>query len=208
MADDTAIAIVSPPKRKRKGGEGNPDLKEIGGSLGIVFSPQDVFYLLLTGVDVLQNQASLSRKARLYASLLDRMVPDTEFTRRRVARLLQGLEALSRSLRVILTLDDFDLLGEFKSAMIDALQEVADSADKPGKAGFKIELQRLTDRLKVVSERLSDHPDPRVQNALVVLSKMGTLLDVTEDFPELPSVDDIDLKAFEPASKRRHASSR
>jgi hypothetical protein len=201
MSPDTEIAVAQPAKRKRKSTPSSTDLKGIGASLGLVFTPEDLFYLMVTGPEVLQSRASLARKASLYASLLKRVVPDTELTRRRTARLLEGLEALSKALRVLLTLDDLDLIGEVKTILIDALEEFAESGGDWDDENSKAEFEKIVGKLKVLSDRLTEHPDPRVQNALIVLSKANQLLDVMEDFPKLPSLDDVDLRAFQPTPR-------
>jgi hypothetical protein len=208
MAADPEAPTAKPLKRRRTTAVDGKELARIGADLGLVFTPEDVFYLMFTGVEAIQSRPALARRAALYASLLDRVIPDTELTRRRVARLLMGLEAVSYALRVLLTIDDVDLLKGAKTALTSALDEVAKSGGRSGETGTNAEFDQIVGRLNELFQKVKNHPDPQVQNALAVLSNLDALLDVTVEFPKLPPLSDLDVKAFKPRTERKKVARR
>ena len=96
-------------------------IASLPGELGIHLRGEDVIYALMTFIEVGNDPAAMAAKAPMYRALIERVLPDTELTRHRLARALQGVEEISRATRVLLTLKDLDLFGVMKSLLIVAL---------------------------------------------------------------------------------------
>jgi hypothetical protein len=164
--------------------------------LGIHLRGDDVVYALMTFIEVGNDPAAMATKAPMYRALIERVLPDTEFTRRRLARALQGFEEISRAARVLLTLKDLDLFGEMKNLLIVALKEMEATPRAGGKTPAEIANKHFEEGVAELLERLKNYPDPRVRNSLTVLSKMGRILNLSKPLPALPGTDSIELEKF------------
>ncbi len=160
----------------------------------------------MTLVEVGNDPTAMAAKAPMYRALIERILPDTEFTRRRLARALQGLEEISRAARVLLTLKDLDLFGEMKNLLIIALKEMETAPRLGRKTPAEIANKHFEAGVEELMERLKKYPDPRVRNSLRVLSKMGKILDLSKPLPTLPSTDSIDLERFSLKKSRSRRS--
>ena len=188
-------------RRKRPAGQtrragSSFELAELPQDLGINVRREDMMYVLTTFLESADDVKAMAAKAPLYRALLERVLPDTEYTRRRLARLLEGLEELSRALRVLLTLDDLDLFGEAKNLISTGLRDIEASARSGATSPGKIANKRFEQGVSQLVERLRSYPDPRVRNALTVLSQSGRILDLSRPLPPLPSTASIPLSDF------------
>lgn len=179
------------------------ELSSLPGALGIHLRGEDMVYALMTFFEVANDPDAMASKAPLYRALIDRILPDTDFTRKRAARALQGFEELSRAARVLLTLEDLDLLGEMKNLLVVGLKEM-EAAPKPGgKSPAEIANKHFEVGIEELLERLRNYPDPRVRNSLTVLSRMGQILDLSKPMPSLPSSESISLASLSLRTRHR-----
>jgi hypothetical protein len=132
--------------------------------------------------------------------VLERMLPDTELTRRRLNRLLRGLEIVSAAFRVLLTIDDLDLLGELKKAVSDSIREVLPEKQQPPRDAGEQLSKSLSRRLEAIQSRLIEAKNPRIQSAMNVLSHLDELLNLDQPLPSIVLVDTIDFTVFKPDS--------
>jgi hypothetical protein len=184
---------------KTEGRSPSSGLDTLPKNLGVVISQEDVFYLFLSGLDVVTDLDSLRQKTQIYADLLNRTIPDTQFTRLRLARLLEGLETISKALRVILTIEDFDVLAELRGILLRGLEDVSRSTDPSSGVTSEQAGKNFGRAISEALQQLRENGDPRVRNALQVLAEAGRILDVTQDLPRLPAVDALDIKRLQPS---------
>lgn len=168
--------------------------------LGINVTTDDVQYVFLSIATAAQDPITVIDRLRHLPLLLDRTIPDTELARRRVSRFLQGLEIISRAVRVLLTIDDMDLLGEIKAAVVESIREAIPEGERPPDDWSDNLTNSLSRHLERLQSRLRGASNPSIQTAINVLSHGGELLDPKEPLPRIVLADTIDFAVFRPES--------
>lgn len=204
---------MSPARKKPKAGSARPGGRlsapnPLLNGLAIRFTNEDKDYIFLSFLNAIQDPSTVNDRVRNIPLLLERILPDTETTRRRMARLLQGLEILSHALRVLLTIDDLDLVSELKGAISDSIREAFPLDEPAPRDASTIFAKALAQRLEGLQSRLQRARNPAIQSALNVFAHMEQLLDPKLPFPRLVLADTIDFTAFEPEVRTRQATKR
>lgn len=175
-------------------------------SLAIRFTEEDTEYILFSFLSAVQDPSSVKDRLRNIPLLLDRILPDTEATRRRMARLLLGIEVLSHALRVLLTIDDLDILFEIKSAVSDSIREAFPLEKPTPRNASSIFAKTIALRLEVLQSRLQEARNPAIQSALNVFEHSDQLLDPRRPLPRLVLADTVDFTAFDPEPRKKQST--
>lgn len=172
---------------------------------GIHFSDEDFEYFLLSMVEISEDPEAIVRRIRLLPHLLDRIMPETEVTRKTSARLLFGIERIVNALRKILEIEDYDILGEIKNMLKDAIQE-----EMPDREELKSEeleeisghiLERISGGFASILFRLQMHEDPEIRKAVETLCTIPQLLDIGDEDIDMILMEDMEIPKLEEAEK-------
>ena len=183
---------------------------DLSKGLGIDFGPEDVQYVLFSLLQAAEKPDSLREKIRLIPLIVDKTLPNTELTRFRAARLLDGLQIIARALSNILTIEDYDVLLEFKRAVHDAFDPITSKTEPPSEADVGRAFDVLNTRLKAIAHRIQDDKSPRIIFAVESLSHLDKVLDLRSELPtslQIPVADTLHVgRSTRSRSKRRRAS--
>jgi hypothetical protein len=156
-----------------------------GRKLGINVTEDDAIFLGFTALQALISPESARDRIRLVSSILERSVPDTQLTRRKLGRLLEGVSALSEAGAVLLTIEGYDILAEIRRAADDALSPMT----RKGRPLSEEDLATAAfvfwhGAMRIIRD-LKAHPDPRVRSAMRTLARAGDLLDPSQKLPDV-----------------------
>ncbi len=91
-------------------------------SLGLDIGMKDTLYILYIIKMGLNNPKKVKKKIKTFSYLIDKMIPDDELTKERMARLLFGVEKISYAFRSLLEIDDFNIITEIKKIAKEMLE--------------------------------------------------------------------------------------
>jgi hypothetical protein len=159
----------------------------VGRKLGIHVTEDDAIFLGFTALQALISPETARDRIRLVPSILERSVPDTEVTRRKLGRLLAGVARLADAGAVLLTTEDYDVLAQFRTAAEDSIRTLT----RPGTPLTEEDLATSAfifwhGAMRIIRD-LKVHPDPKVRRAMVTLATAGDLIDVDRKLPPEPS---------------------
>jgi hypothetical protein len=179
------------PKDKKK--EDRPDMLA---TLGIDIGDEDKEYFFLAMIDVAMSPKSIYNRLRVMPELLDRAVPDTNLTRKRIARLLLGFELLFYAARKMVEAENIDILMELKTllreAVDDSLPETGEITEEDLE-GFK---KCLTEKAEELGNRIKSSGDPDISEAVDILTSLPPIFDLEKEQFDFIAVKDFDIKSL------------
>ncbi|MCK4456712.1 MAG: hypothetical protein KAW39_03130 [Thermoplasmata archaeon] len=168
-------------------------------NLGIAIEAQDWQYFILSAFEITMSPESVNRRLLLLPEIMDRTIPDTEFTRKRAARFLLGLERLIYASRKLLAADGVNVIDEIIGVFRKAIDETIPKEGEARKEDFERFRTRIDEEFSTLIARIAELDDPDIQEAIEVLATVPLIFDYEKEDFDVLGVKEFDIKSLEEA---------